>query len=183
MVYTCFTSDFLLEDADAWRADAWRMIRSRPDLSFFFVTKRIGRFEACLPEDWGDGYSNVSVCCTAENQGRADERLPVFIRAPIKHKSIICEPLLGPVNLLPYLGAWTEEVITGGESGSEARVCDYDWVLDLRRQCVLAGVPFHFKQTGANFRKDGKRYRIERRYQQEQARRAAIDYIPSGAIR
>ena len=38
MVYTCFTSDFLVEEADAWRAEAWEMIRIRSDLRFFFIT-------------------------------------------------------------------------------------------------------------------------------------------------
>lgn len=33
-VYTCFSSDFFLEDADSWRAEAWRMIRARQDLRF-----------------------------------------------------------------------------------------------------------------------------------------------------
>lgn len=43
-VYTCFTSDFFLEEADPWRPAAWEIIRSRPDLFFFIVTKRIHRF-------------------------------------------------------------------------------------------------------------------------------------------
>ena len=53
VVYTCFTSDFFLEDADPWRADAWQMIARRQDLHFFMITKRIHRFEQCVPSDWG----------------------------------------------------------------------------------------------------------------------------------
>lgn len=53
MVYTCFTSDFLVEEADAWRAEAWEMIRIRSDLRFFFITKRIDRLMQVLPPDWG----------------------------------------------------------------------------------------------------------------------------------
>ena len=49
-------------------------------------------------EDWGMGYENVTVCCTMENQRRADERLPMFLELPIRHKQIICEPLLGPID-------------------------------------------------------------------------------------
>ena len=50
MVYTCFTSDFLVEEADAWRAEAWEMIRTRSDLRFFFITKRIDRLcRSCRP--------------------------------------------------------------------------------------------------------------------------------------
>ena len=174
-VYTCFTSDFFLEDADAWRAEAWQMIRWRPDLHFFIVTKRIRRFRVQLPEDWGSGYSNVAICCTVENQRWAEERLPIFLAAPIQHKSIICEPLLGPVDLSAYLSPVIESVIVGGESGSNARVCDYAWVLALRDQCRQKGVGFHFKQTGAHFSKDGRLYTIRRALQHSQATKAGID--------
>ena len=60
-VYTCFSSDFFLEEADPWREEAWRMIRERSDLFFFIVTKRIHRAEECLPEDWGSGWENVAI--------------------------------------------------------------------------------------------------------------------------
>lgn len=130
----------------------------------------------CIPDDWGDGYDNVLVGCTVEDQRRADYRLPIFLDAPIKHKSIITSPLLERIDLSPYLDDSIEEVATGGESGVNARVCDYDWILDMRRQCVERGIPFRFHQTGAFFRKDGKLYRIKRRYQLSQAHRAGIDY-------
>lgn len=180
LVYTCFTSDFLLEDADPWREEAWRIMKIRSDLRFLFITKRIHRFVQCIPPDWGDGYDNVMVCCTAENQDRADFRLPIFRDLPIRHKSIICEPLLGPIDLSPYLGSWVEDVVVGGESGIDARLCDYAWVLDIRRQCIGHGVPFHFRQTGAYFRKDGKTYRILKKDQQTQAHKAKIDLRPRG---
>ena len=93
-IWTCFTSDFLLADADVWRKEAWRMMQERSDCEFLFITKRITRFAECLPEDWGDGYPNVTICSTVENQAKADERLPVFRDAPIRHKMIVCEPLL-----------------------------------------------------------------------------------------
>lgn len=173
--WTCFSSDFLLEDADAWRGEAWRMIRERSDCRFLFITKRITRFEKCLPQDWGEGYPNVAICCTVENQAKADERLPVFHDAPIRHKMIVCEPLLERIDLSRYLGGWVENVTVGGESGECARTCEYDWVLDIRSQCIEADVPFVFKQTGANFVKDGKRYRIERKLQHSQARKANIN--------
>ncbi len=178
IVYTCFTSDFLLEDADGWRPEAWEMIRRRPDLTFLFITKRIRRLSACLPPDWGAGYDNVHIGCTVEDQLRAEERLPVFLTLPIRHRLIICEPLLEEVDLSPYLGPTVEEVVAGGESGPEARICDYAWILALRDQCVRAGVPFRFKQTGACFRKDGRLYRIDRRHQHPQAAKARIDFIP-----
>ncbi len=176
MVWTCFTSDFLLEEADEWRPAAWEMMRRRADCDFLFITKRIHRFVDCLPPDWGDGWENVQVCCTCENQEMADYRLPIFRAAPIKHKSIVCEPLLGPIDLSRHLGRWVDEVLVGGESGEEARPCNYDWVLDIRRQCVEADVSFTFRQTGARLIKDGRLYRIKRKYQHSQAKKAGIGY-------
>lgn len=176
IVFTCFTSDFLLEDADPWRAECWRMMRQRSDCWFYFFTKRIHRLADCLPPDWGEGYDNVLIGCTVENQDRANYRLPIFLDLPIKHRSIIASPLLERLDLRPYLDDRIEEVATGGESGVEARPCDYDWILDLRRQCVEKDIPFRFHQTGAYFIKDGRMYRVRRRHHLSQARKANIDY-------
>ena len=176
IVFTCFTSDFLLEDADPWRAECWRMMRQRSDCWFYFFTKRIHRLADCLPPDWGEGYDNVLIGCTVENQDRANYRLPIFLDLPIKHRSIIASPLLERLDLRPYLDDRIEEVATGGESGVGARPCDYDWILDLRRQCVEKDIPFRFHQTGAYFIKDGRMYRVRRRHQLSQARKANIDY-------
>lgn len=175
IVYTCFTSDFFLEDADNFRIEAWNMISSRSDLHFLIVTKRIHRFNVNLPWDWGDGYDNVTICCTCENQEMADYRLPIFKSLPIKHKQIICEPLLEKIDLSRYLDSSIEGVTVGGESGSEARICRYDWVLDIRNQCLEKNVHFHFKQTGAKFVKDSRLYNIARKLQHSQARKANID--------
>ncbi len=181
-VYTCFTSDFFHPAADEWRKEAWGFMKLRQDLKFFFITKRIDRFYVSLPEDWGDGYENVCICCTCENQEMADYRLPIYAAAPIRHKIIISEPLLGPIDLRKYLAIrekggvpMIRELVCGGESGAAARVCDYDWILSLRRQCQEYSVPFRFKQTGAYFRKDGRIYRIPRKLQHSQARKAGID--------
>lgn len=176
VVFTCFTSDFLVEGADEWRPEAWRMIRERGDLMFYFFTKRITRLADCLPEDWGEGYDNVIIGCTVENQAMAELRLPVFHSLPIKHKAIIAAPLLERINLRSWLDRSIEEVSVSGESGASARVCDYDWILDLRQQCIGKDVPFRFHQTGAKLLKDGRLYRIRRPFQIAQARKAGIDY-------
>ena len=176
MVFTCFTSDFLLKDADAWRSECWQMMKERSDLWFYFFTKRIDRFLKCVPEDWGEGYDNVLVGCTVENQQMADYRLPIFKSLPIKHKSIIVSPFIEPIDLSAHLDETIEEVSVGGESGVNARPCDYAWILKLREQCVQADIPFRFHQTGAYFIKDGRMFRIPRRYQLSQAHKANIDY-------
>ena len=173
------TSDFFLEEADPWRPACWAMMRQRSDLHFAIITKRIHRFAACIPPDWGSGYPNVSIYCTVENQEMADFRLPIYLTLPIRHKHICHEPMLGPICIEPYLASGQIGfVLCGGESGPPRPP------LPLR---VGAGHPrpvrpvrsaFHFKQTGAVFIKDGRTYRIPRQFQQSQAARAGIDYDP-----
>lgn len=178
-VYTCFSSDFFHPRADSMRQEAWEMMRKRSDLRFFMTTKRIERFEECMPADWGRGYKNVVIACTVENQQECDRRLPIYISLPILHKHIICEPLLEPINFRNYLSEELFEMVTvGGESGPEARPCDYSWVQLIRQQCIASGTPFHFKQTGARFVMNGKTYFIERAKQMAQAQKAGIDWQP-----
>lgn len=176
-LWTCFTSDFFLAEADEWRPEAWSMMRRRPDVHFVLITKRVERVAAALPADWGEGYHNVTLYCTVENGRRAAERLPVFRRLPFRHKAVICEPLLEYVDLRPWLGPWVELVTVGGESGPDARPCDFAWVCLMRDDCRAAGVPFFFKQTGACFVRDGRTYRIPCRLQMAQARKAGIDTV------
>jgi len=154
IVATCFASDFFIAEADEWRAEAWSMIKQRQDLDFLILTKRIERFPISLTSDWGDGYDNVNIGCTVENQSLADQRLPLFLSYPIKRRFIACAPLLERIDISPYLKG-IDHVTAGGETGKEARVCDYEWILDIRDQCAAAGVTFWFKNTGTFFKKDG----------------------------
>lgn len=175
-VYVCMTSDFFIEQADEWRIEAWRMMRQRPDLRFYIITKRIHRFTASLPDDWNNGYEHVTICSTCENQAAADYRLPILLDLPIQHRAIIHEPMLEKIDIEAYLASGKiEGVICGGESGPSARLCSYDWILHTREQCIRQNVPFHFKQTGAKFMKDGKIYDIKRGLQISQAHKAGID--------
>ncbi|MCL2414913.1 MAG: phage Gp37/Gp68 family protein [Bacteroidales bacterium] len=176
LIYTCMTSDFFVEQADQWRSEAWEMIRLRKDLRFFIFTKRIDRFRVNLPDDWGNGYDNVMIGCTVENQILADYRLSIFNELPIKHKVIIIAPMLEKMDISAYLDDEIREVATSGESGTEARILDYEWILDIRRQCIEKDIPFCFHQTGAKLLKDGKLYRIHRYHQISQANKASINY-------
>ena len=176
-VYTCMTSDFFLDEADVWRAETWNIIRRRSDLHFVIITKRIHRFEVELPGDWGSGYENATICCTCENQNQADYRLPVFLELPIKHRTVIHEPMLEQIDIRKYLATGKIEGVTcGGESGPDARVCDFSWILDSMEQCVEYDVPFWFKQTGAMFKKGNKVYLIDRKAQMSQAQKAGVNY-------
>ncbi len=183
IIYTCMTSDFFLEDADEWRQGCWDMIRARRDLSFYIITKRIDRFGECIPSDWGDGWNHVTICSTCENQAQADYRLPILLSHPIKHREVICEPMLEEIHMEKYLATGRIEHVTcGGESGPNARPCDFTWIKEVRRECVRCNIPFTFKQTGAVFIMDGKTYHIERRHQMSQAAKSGYSYIPGSAV-
>ena len=173
-VMTCFSSDFFLEEMDAWRSEAWQMMRVRSDLTFYMVTKRPERITSCLPPFWEELKSRLYLCCTMENQRCVDERLPLFLHTPLVHREIIIEPMLEAVDFHGKLRG-IERITVGGESGLNARPCHYEWVLDVRRQCREASIGFHFKQTGGNFHKDGRHYRLPHRVQLSQAARAGID--------
>ena len=175
MVYVCFSSDFLVQDADEWRGECWDMIRERSDLHFLFLTKRIERFAEVAPHDWGDGWDNVTIGCTVENQQRADERLRIFSQFPIKHKNIICQPMISAIDLEAYLSG-VELVVAGGESDRFARSMSYDWVLSLREQCIRQNISFEFRQCGTHFIKDGKTYTLQKKDLCSQARKANINY-------
>ena len=76
------------------------------------------------------------------------------INAYVKFLSL--EPLLGPLPELDLTGI--DWVIVGGESGPGARSMNPSWVIDIRNQCLDAGVPFFFKQWGGiNKKKAGRK--------------------------
>jgi protein gp37 len=174
LVYMCFSTDFLIEEADEWRVECWKAIKERSDCTFLFLTKRIDRFLKCIPDDWGEGYENVVVCCTIENQETTDYRLPIFMDLPIKHKQITAQPLIENIEIEKYLNG-IELVVVGGESDRNARPLNYDWVLNIREQCINKKVDFQFRQCGTHFIKDGKEYTLNVRALMSQARKAGID--------
>lgn len=162
LIRVCMTSDFFLESADSWREEAWKMMKIRSDVKFFILTKRPERVLGQLPKDWGDGYDNISINVSCENQRLTDERVPLLLKIPAKHKGIMTAPLLGPIVLKHYLeDGQIEQVICGGENYDGSRLCDYDWVLSLAKQCKDFNISFTFLETGTNFRKDGKNYTIK----------------------
>ncbi len=182
-IYTCFSSDFFHPAADEWREDAWDMMHERSDCSFFMITKRPERIADHLPNGWGRGWEHITIAVTCEDQEMIDQRLPVYLPLPILHHSVMIEPMLGAVNLRPYIENYRSSdgspvirhVSVGGESGPGARICDYAWVNDVHSQCMESGISFYYHQTGAKLRKDGKLYNIPRKLQHIQAHKAGLD--------
>jgi protein gp37 len=175
-VFCASMADWADAEAPAGQRDRlWDLIKATPGLDWLLLTKRHGRIARCLPADWGQGYPNVWLGVSVENQEAADTRIPVLLGIPARVRFLSCEPLLGPVDLKHIrekttvlnaiygertansTGCVVEEdlpaidwVIVGGESGPGARPMHPQWARTLRDQCheAAAEVAFHFKQWG-----------------------------------
>lgn len=146
------TSDTFIEDAEPWLPEFWQIIAKRPDVIFWILTKRPERIEKSLPPDWNDGYDNVSLNITTENQAMFNARWPVFQFVPAKHKGICCAPLLGPIDITPALiSAQIDEVSVGGENYDKPRPCDFNWVASLSQQCACYRTNFCWYESGTRF--------------------------------
>ncbi|HWJ71897.1 MAG TPA: phage Gp37/Gp68 family protein [Kaistia sp.] len=117
----------------------------------------------------GIAQNNVWLGVSAEDQRRADERVPDLLATPAAVRFVSAEPLLGPIDFtcLPdgvvdgipiafnalasvnHVAKCLDWIIVGGESGPGARPMHPDWARSIRDQCAAAGVPFFFKQWGA----------------------------------
>lgn len=122
--------------------------------------------------------SNVWLGVTAEDQQRADERVPVLLGLPAAVRFVSYEPACGPVDWTRIKwpgrkstvdvlrgGSWDldatagfvqhsdmatlDQIIAGGESGPGARPAHPDWFRSTRDQCASAHTAFFFKQWGA----------------------------------
>ncbi len=117
------------------------------------------------------GLPNVHLGVSAEDQPRADERIPELLATPGAVRFVSGEPLLGEINFESVLNPASgnhldvlhrstlhgpnygerprlDWIIVGGESGKGARPMHPDWARSIRDQCAAAGVPFFFKQWG-----------------------------------
>lgn len=162
-VFVNSMSDLFHEDVpDDYIARVFAVMALAPQHTFQVLTKRPGRMRSLLSsEDFKsavflategrfEGYfpwplPNVWLGTSVENQKWADVRIPLLLDTPTAVRFLSCEPLLGPVELSPWLLDW---VICGGESGPGARPMHPDWARSLRDQCQATTVPFHFKQWG-----------------------------------
>lgn len=161
-VFTCSWSDFFIDEADSWREQAWEAIRSYPEFIWIILTKRPERIMQCLPADWGDGWNNVWLLVSAENQERFDERVPILANVPAKIRGVSAEPLLGKIDItknypcgkgeVPY-GLLMDWIILGGESGNDTgkwlyRPAQVHWFAEMIFDCVEHEIPVFMKQTG-----------------------------------
>jgi protein gp37 len=140
-IFTCSWSDWFIEEADAWRPEAYNVIDATRQHEYLILTKRIERVTKNEFFLWPKNiWLGVSVE-TPRQFGRIDKLRE--INAGIRFLSM--EPLLsGSFHDLNLTGIhW---VITGTESGSNARPVDLEWIRRLRDKCKKAEVPFFLKQ-------------------------------------
>ena len=158
---------------DDLRRELFELIDQTPWLDWLLVTKRpenISMMWPCSMDTDGDGdchfcarggrhfRKNVWLLTSVSNQRTYEELWPHLAAcrdlSPVL--GISAEPLLGPLNIVRYLGLedlsasppFLDWVICGGESGRNARPMHPQWASDLRDQCQASGVPFFFKQWG-----------------------------------
>jgi protein gp37 len=164
-VFTCSESDFFHQKADAWRADAWALIKHTPHIVWLVLTKRPELIESRLPLDWP--YANVWLGVSAGCRATLN-KMDTLRRIPIHAQSvrwISSEPLLEDISQSINLDGFGW-VVTGGESGSGEeyqwdatadwrkefitkgrRTMDLAWARNLRDVTKKAGLPFLFKQV------------------------------------
>lgn len=160
-IFTCSWSDFFLEAADSDRADAWEVIRKTPHHTWLILTKRPERILDHLPDDWGNGYENVWLGVTAENQQRLIERLDILSKVPCYVRFVSVEPILGEINLFDnkVQTDFLDWVIVGGESGNETgkwryRPSELSWYKSLVVQSQAFKIPVFVKQLGTHLAKE-----------------------------
>lgn len=153
----------------------WQVMAECPQHTFQILTKRPARMRSFLRPF--EPLPNVQLGVSAEDQKRAEQRIPILCETPAAVRFVSAEPLLGPIDLLgdwenpgPAItrtgvqtrlaGPWgpaeydyedqvgIDWVIAGGESGRGARPTNPDWVRALRDQCITADIAFLFKQWG-----------------------------------
>jgi protein gp37 len=123
-----------------------------PRHTYQLLTKRSRRLARLAPQlSWPD---NVWMGVTVESDAVLD-RIDDLRSVPAAVRFLSCEPLLGPLSGLDLTGV--DWVISGGESGPQARPVEEKWLIELRDQCLEADVPYFFKQWGGRSPKAGGR--------------------------
>jgi len=178
MVFVCSMSDLFHENVEpTFIQDTFWVMEKAPQHIFMVLTKRPDNMRKLLHVFYSGGHElpkNIWLGVTAENQARADERIPILLQIPAAVRFVSVEPMLGPVDLelyLPYVQHPLREewhrngyhirrlnrgiqsnvldwVICGGETGPGARPMCPDWVESILYQCKEAGIPFFFKSWG-----------------------------------
>ncbi|MGB9177971.1 MAG: phage Gp37/Gp68 family protein [Pyrinomonadaceae bacterium] len=151
--------DFILRVFDVMRRANWHRYQ--------ILTKRSNRLTRLSRQLLWESHIWMGVSIENKNY---TYRIDHLLETGAQVKFLSLEPLLGPLPNLNLQGI--DWVIVGGESGPGARVMCETWVLDIRDQCLAAGVPFFFKQWGGVNKKRAGRMLDGRTYNQMPSVRA-----------
>lgn len=165
VIFTCSWSDWFIEEADEWRNEAWEVIKQTPQHTYQILTKRPENIADRLPKDWGEGYKNVWLGVSIEDDSQG-ERSKQLAKIPAQTRFISYEPLLGQVNHLDYLIGDVKHqrndqifkprihwLIIGGESGNDKgkfkyRPCEIGWIEKIIDDAKQTRTPVFVKQLG-----------------------------------
>lgn len=140
MIFTCSWSDFFIEEADEWRAEAFNVILKTPQHTYQVLTKRTERIGKNPFVKWPD---NIWLGASVETT-RQYHRIDHLREIPARLRFLSMEPLLAETHNTNLRGIhW---VIVGTESGPGARRTDLNWFRRLRDKCRAEGVAFFVKQ-------------------------------------
>jgi protein gp37 len=148
--------------------EVFRVMREAYWHRFQVLTKRSLRLMRLSPElEWSP---NIWMGVSVETQ-KYTFRIDHLRETGAHVKFLSLEPLLEALPDLNLIGI--DWAIVGGESGPGARVMRPEWVIDIRNQCQIAGVPFFFKQWGGTNKKKSGRT-LENRTWDEMPQVAAV---------
>jgi len=145
---------------DAFRPGALPISRHAVIAHLGDTTEEHRKLYDAKPTRWP--LPNVWLGVTAEDQPRADERIPDLLATPAAVRFVSVEPMLGQIDFSKWFFVGAEGgieyaysrsqlldwIICGGESGPGARPMNLEWFRGLFAQCQAAGVPFFGKQLG-----------------------------------
>jgi protein gp37 len=136
----------------SFRREVFAVMKRAHWHTFQILTKRGNGLQKLADKlEWSP---NIWIGVSVEND-LFTARVDQLRRVPAAVRFLSCEPLLGPLPSLNLEGIhW---VITGGESGANARFCDPAWVRAIRDKCVSEGVAYFHKQWGGRTSKAGGR--------------------------
>lgn len=146
LIFTCSWSDWFIDESDEWRSEAWEIIKATPHHTYQILTKRPERIIDHLPADWGEGYPNVWLGVSVENNDQV-HRIDALDAIQAKTRFISFEPLLGPLTR-GFVSDQIDWIIIGGESGNETgkyqyRPCELSWIEGL----ISSYSDYHFSNA------------------------------------
>jgi protein gp37 len=126
----------------AWIDATFETMELCPEHRFQVLTKRAARQCAYIRARY-DGQtapSHIALGVSCERQAEADERIPLLIETPAVTRFVTLYPVLGPINLRPFLATGAIAMVLAGEESE--RPADPRWMRAIAEQCREAGVRF-----------------------------------------